>query len=592
MNEYEQLRALLLGDELASIKHIQEELIRLQQSIDNPEELIRQIAPHFSGMLKHASSVESAQFEASIVHAIEQLIEHGSKESYDTIIQKLSPTLYKELHHYTATHKEQVSDLLYPVVGGMISKYVAQMLQDMMNDINAKIQHGLSIQNMKRKIRAKVQGIDESELLLYESMPLHVKAALLIHKPMGAVMVHRVDEGDNIDEPEMVGSMLTALTDFINNWIHKQEEFSEVSEINYGGSKIYLEATGSSYLAVLIDGQSTQELTRTTNKVLGGILDCCSTQIQDFNGDFSQLPRDRIYELMAPLFMLNQHHATSAQQPPSKWPLIIIAGLLVVTMGWLYFNAYKKEAFKEMMMQRIETNPHLTLYAIDAQWNDNTLVFHGKLPNAKLNEEMSGILMSKKFPYEIENRVIVIEPLKDYGKSKRLIEKQIALLNQDRGTRLFSKVNNGIVYISGETANTQKLHDAVSIIKELDAITHVYTEVTSIDAEEPAIYFKSGSYVLAKEYYPIIEEIATMLQKFPSSHLTLIGYSSPSKDIAQNLLLAEHRAQSVADALISLGIGADRITCKGMSQAPLFSDNNNSKSQCVKFYWYNIARQR
>ncbi len=591
MNELERLRELLLGDELQSVQHIEAELLHLQKSLEHPEALIHHIVPHFSKMLVNASSQDHAAFEKAVVHALNSLIEQASAESYEPVIAKISPLIYRELHRYTVSHKEEVSDLLYPVVGGMISKYVSQMLQDMMNDINAKIQHGLSVQNIKRKIRAKLQGVDESELLFYESMPVHIKAVLLIHKPMGAIIAHRVDEGGSIDEPEMVGSMLTALTDFINNWIHKQEQFSDVNEINYGGSKIYLESSGHSYLAVLLDGQTTQDVIATTNEVLEKILDNYATPIQKFDGDLASLPAHDIRKLFTPLFALN-HHSTPDAQTPSKWPLAAIVLVLLALGGWLYYSQYQKEHFQAMILERIRTNPHLALYAINTAWQDNALVIQGKVPNQKLKDEIFNVVMTKKFPYEIENRVLVVKPLKDYAKSKHLIAKQIAILNSDPHTNLSYSVADGIVSISGETASPKELKQAAAIIAELDAIKHLYINVTDVSDRDYSLYFKSGTSAIEKQHAPLLETIASLLHKHPQAHLTIIGYSSPSKDIVQNTLLAKSRAQNTTAALIALGIAPQRITTQWIPQPPLFRENNISKSQCVKFYWYNIAQER
>ncbi len=590
MSELERLRQLLLGDELRSVAHIEAELQQLQERLEYPERLIEHIAPHFSKMLVDASTQEHAAFENAVVCALNTLVEHGSKASYEPVIKKISPLIYRELHNYTITHKEDVSDLLYPVVGGMISKYVSQMLQDMMNDINAKIQHGLSIQNIKRKIQAKVQGIDEAELLLYESLPVHVKAVLLIHKPMGAMIAHRVDKGNHINEPEMLGSMLTALTDFINNWIHQQEQFRDVNEINYGESKIHLESSGHSYLAVLLDGQTTQDVVTATNEVLTAILDHYATDIQEFDGDLSSMPVHEIETLFTPLFALNQHKPAK-DQPPSKWPLAIIAFLLLTLGAWSYYTHYQKEHFQAMIATRIQNNPHLALYAISTSWQDNTLVIEGKVPNAKLNDELFNTLMTKKFPYDIDNRVLVLKPLEDYAKSKRLIAKQIAVLNSDPYTNLTYDVTNGTVTITGEATSPQRLQQVADIITELDAIKHLYINVTYTKSRHHSLYFKNGASDIDKEHAPLLERIAAHLEQYPQTHLGVIGYSSPSKNLLQNRRIAKKRAQNVTDALIALGVSPQRITTRWMAQPPLFHENNNSASQCVKFYWYNTVQE-
>ena len=128
MNEFERLKQLILSDELQSVRHIEVELRRLQNTLDHPEALVQHITPHFSKMLVNASSQERDAFETAVIHALNSLIEHGSQRSYASVIENISPLIYKELCRYTASHKDQVSDLLYPVVGGMITKYPKPLL--------------------------------------------------------------------------------------------------------------------------------------------------------------------------------------------------------------------------------------------------------------------------------------------------------------------------------------------------------------------------------------------------------------------------------------------------------------------------------
>ncbi|RUM63594.1 MAG: hypothetical protein DSZ03_05125 [Sulfurimonas sp.] len=345
-------------------------------------------------------------------------------------------------------------------------------------------------------------------------------------------------------------------------------------------------------MAVLLDGQSTQKLITTTNKVLESVLDQYATSIQKFDGNLSLLPTQEIQELLTPLFWLNQHddHQT-AEQPLSKWPLAVIALLLLTLGGWWYYVQYQKEQFVAMISERIHTNPHLALYAITTSWQDSdTLAIKGRVPSQKLKDEITTTLMSKKFPYALENRVLVSEPLKDYAKSKRLIAKQVALLNANLQTNLTCDVTNGIVTISGETALAQQLKHAIDLIAQFDAIKHVYSNVTLLQKNNDRLYFRSGMSAIAPRHAPLLEHIAAQLQQYPHAQLSVIGYASPSKNIVSNTLLSKQRAQNATAALIALGVSPQRIRTQWINQVPLFSDTNSSKSQCVKFYWYNMSK--
>jgi outer membrane protein OmpA-like peptidoglycan-associated protein len=586
MNELEQLKSLILHDEQEAIEQIHQDLLHLHQKIDDEQRLFDLVAPHFSQLLLHASEYEVQHFKEAVAVAISNLLKSEADGSFEPVIQKLSPLIYNELRKYIHNHKENVTDLLYPVVGSMISKYVAQMLQDMMNDVNEKIQNGLSIENIKRKMTAKFKGLDESELLLYESLPMDVKAVLLIHKQMGAVITHRIDSKSSIDEPEMVASMLTALTDFINSWIDKQDSFNEVNEINYGTSKIYLEASGHSYLAVLIEGQVTQEFVNVTHTVYKNILEKFAPQIQEFDGDLSTLPSAEINTLFDPLFTC-KNFETNEKKELKKWPLLLVVLLLSSVFGYFYYVNYKKESFKAMVLERIHTNEHLTLYNIDASWQDETLIIEGRVPTQKLKEYLFDIVMTKKFDYDVENSVLVVTPLVDYDKTKEMIQKQLDLLNRDAYTDLSFSMNNGVVTLHGNIVSSKQLAILVDILKNRSNVKDLLLDVSLFKPDQDnTIYFAKNSFTLEKEALLKIEKIVFWMMKNRKSKIDVVGYASKSSNITSNMKIAKARAESVKKALTKLHVNPKRFSIKWIPQPPLFSEGDGLNSRCVKIYWH------
>jgi len=586
MNELEQLKSLILHDEQEAIRQIHQDLLQLHHKIDDEQRLFDLVAPHFSQLLSHASKNELEHFKEAVVTATSNLLDSEEDGSFEPVIQKLSPLIYRELRKYIHEHKENVTDLLYPVVGSMISKYVAQMLQDMMNDVNEKIQNGLSIENIKRKITAKIKGVDESELFLYEALPVHVKAVLLIHKQMGAVIAHRIDSKSSIDEPEMVASMLTALTDFINSWLDKQDSFNEVNEINYGTSKIYLEASGHSYLAVLIEGQVTQEFVNVTQTVYKSILEKFAPQIQEFDGDLSTLPEDEIMTLFEPLFTC-KNFETQKKKELKKWPLLLIATLLISIFTYFYYINYKRESFKAMVLERIHTDEHLALYNIDVSWQEETLVIDGKVPNEKLKEHLFDIVMTKKFDYDVKNSILVVTPLVDYDLTKEMIQKQLDLFNSDLHTDLTFSMKSGVVTLSGEMASSKKLGILVDIIKKSDHVKEVLLDISLFEPRhDNTIYFSKNSATLESDALLKIEKVAFWMLKKRSSKLDIIGYASKSSNIASNMKIAKARAESVKNALIKLHVNPERLSIKWIPYPPLFNEEDGLNSRCVKIYWH------
>ncbi len=63
------------------------------------------------------------------------------------------------------------------VIGSTIAKYIAEVIRS----INEKMENALSIEGITRKIRAKIQGTSEAELILKEVTPFQVRAMLLFY---------------------------------------------------------------------------------------------------------------------------------------------------------------------------------------------------------------------------------------------------------------------------------------------------------------------------------------------------------------------------------------------------------------------------
>ena len=185
--------------------------------------------------------------------------------SSEHIKEKISPVVATAIKQSIKSSKNDVVDSLYPIIGSMITKYVSRTFEDMINSINNQIRNRLSFRAISRKLRAKVQGISETELLLKESSKACIKTLFLIDKNSGVVLTTLENKNSTISEPEMVASMLTAIRSFINDWVDKNEENKELNTIDYGGSKIIIESSSSCYLAAIVDGAITKE----TYKIIG-----------------------------------------------------------------------------------------------------------------------------------------------------------------------------------------------------------------------------------------------------------------------------------------------------------------------------------
>jgi hypothetical protein len=265
--EYDQLRELLLAPEASSLRTLAGDLEVIRRQLHDPSELAQLIQP----LLADVAGREDAPLRVALIQALVPVLEHAIREntriSASTLATALAPTSTRAIARYydeapdrasadlaplvSAAIKETVRgerdamiDALYPVIGSTISKYVSETLASLVRQMNERIESGLSVRGLTRKIRARVTGVSEAELLLRESVPVHIDAAFLIHAASGLVMAQAQAPEIPLLDPDLLSGMLTAIRSLFNDSMNTPGQPQELDQISYGESTIILEVAG------------------------------------------------------------------------------------------------------------------------------------------------------------------------------------------------------------------------------------------------------------------------------------------------------------------------------------------------------------
>ncbi len=91
------------------------------------------------------------------------------------------------------------------------------------------------------------------------------------------------------------------------------------------------------------------------------------------------------------------------------------------------------------------------------------------------------------------------------------------------------------------------------------------------------VLFASGQAQLIEGGRSSLEEVVDLLQTEPDKKIRVEGHTDASGESEDNLLLSEQRANAVREALISLGVLADRVTASGMGEDfPIASNDDEA----------------
>lgn len=322
----------------------------------------------------------------------------------------------------------------------------------MMESINHKIEDGLSINRYKRKIKSKLTGVSETELLLEENSDATLYALFVIEKESGLLVSEAQLKEHAIEDAHMVASMASAIKDFINDWIATHKSENEVQILSYGNATLYIESAGSVYLIAFLDSEPDYEQRREINTFFAQIVKQYADFFQTFDGDDSAQEVKGISSLL-------EEHLKEKNQPkvqkkskinPAKYMVWILILTALAYLSYLGNNLYYKSSIEKMIHKK-------TGQYIDVTYSYDKIILDGYVDSIETVERVE-TLISRVHIKPIYNHLSI--PVK-----------QIALLMKEKEDE--------------QKSLAAKYIQQQNIIKEenLNAITHLNTKITTLQDE-------------------------------------------------------------------------------------------------------------
>jgi len=246
-------------------------------------------------------------------------------------------------------------DALYPILGGMVSKYVAQAIKKLMESVNQQIEQGLSLKRYKRKAKALFTGVSEAELILEEASDAHILALFVLQKESALLIAEAQLKESIIGDPHMVASMASAIKDFISDWVASSEEPKEVQIMSYSNITLYIESAGSVYLIAFLDTEPDFKVRESINGFFAALVGRYSTFFQKFDGDDAapevQKITDEMHTYLHNQTTLDEINFDAQKTSTIKYVLVGLGVLLLLYISYKGYENYKLYALEEKIFQ-------------------------------------------------------------------------------------------------------------------------------------------------------------------------------------------------------------------------------------------------
>ncbi|NER47865.1 MAG: OmpA family protein [Symploca sp. SIO1A3] len=570
-----------------------EEIMRLLEKLVHPEKLEprlraleQKIYERIDELIEQNTSKNRVAMGEALAAAIPIAISQQINKSPKEIANSLAPEMAEAIREQVLLERDAMVDALYPVIGSTISSYIGSELRA----INEQIEHAFSVDAVSRKVRAKVRGVSEAELLLKETMHSLIRAIFLVHKGSGLVISDvQPSEGEKL-ESDMVAGMLTAIRSFASDCMANSGNLSELDEIYYGTSRIILEAAGYCYMAVVVDGEPPQLLIQKIRDTLRKIVENYGEDIKSFEGDPETIP-PQVHSLVESLIY-------ERLEEKKKLPVAVLASalaafaLLCVPLGiYWHKRGINRNLESDIELALAYSAPEVSVYQLKVDANQKTMKLGGRVPNGYMSRKVEKIAQEIAPTLEVDNRIVVLDLPPDPVLAVEEVKRVAYNLNQTEGVDISAKYVDGVVTLEGNVIMAEgDIPDLTQTFEEIPGVKSVNNSTkTSLPKIDTRLYFQVDSAELkSAELSQKLPKVQEFLEEYPKVHLRLTGYSDPSdlRPLDVDRSLAKKRAKTVQDILIQQGIAPERLQdISGTTEPPPGWDNSQSMElhRCVIF---------
>jgi flagellar motor protein MotB len=316
----EALRSVLIEQERAA-------LAKLQQKFDDPE----QFAEAVSGVLASAFALAGTRDER--------------------LAAVMAPTMERATQASIRRDPSTLVGILYPLMGPVIRKSIAETLDGTLSGLNQAFKHGLSWQGLKWRLEAYRSGASFADVVLKHTVVFRVEHLFLIHRKTGLLLEHVAAPQVTAQDPHLVSSMLAAIQDFVRDSFNEKGGGSagSIDSVRLGDLLLWCEEGPSALLAAVIRGNPPDALHGILRDTLARIHEELRTALEDFNGDSAPLG-----DLASRLQVCLQEQEQPREKTLSPWLWALPLALVLLVGAWTVrrsVEAHRVEAYVQSLGQ-------------------------------------------------------------------------------------------------------------------------------------------------------------------------------------------------------------------------------------------------
>ncbi len=566
--DIEKLRQLLFEEDQEKIRQLQEEIDRLRQQISDKEALIETLDP-----------------------VLGDAISRRIGQAKDEMAEALAPVMGAAIKTQIANAKEDIVDALYPVIGATIRKSIAEAMRNLARTVNEQVERALSFRIWWQRIKSKITGVPQDQLILKEALPFTIHNILFIHQETGILLADYTPGEDTIEgvNQELVGGMLTAITDFARS-ISDSSGTHELREIQYEDMTIFLEMGRYAWLAVVTSGAEPDhfrtQVARTENQLHNRFY----KELRDFSGDTSVFAPVR--ELLKQLYNRVMHPADlpageAAEQSQSQagLKLILAVGLILLAfLAWRNLPDYLAErSLRNALQEHLVATGKAGEAEVDIRVKGAEILVSGVVADRAQQAEIIDFLSGQRGERLLIDHLRLAGPAVSLAQVREAAMQRLAGATDIDPAALQFRIDGDMLTISGVVKNQEQRLLVASMLAETLPFRVIINDLDITDPLQEMlpvqIFFPRGSVTPTAADSSALRELVDLLKGTDFTAIRISGYSDASGTPASQERTARLRAQRTRALLVALGLPGEKIKIRAFAATDAARQDRSEKVQ-------------
>jgi outer membrane protein OmpA-like peptidoglycan-associated protein len=554
-----------------------------------------------------------ARFRSSVAATLEGALRDVEVANHRQVSDALAPLVVRTVRTEVEASSDALPGKLYPHIGSMVRDYVRSAIRDLMEDINQRLEDGLTKNRLSLRLRSWTTGRSMAELALADTGRFEVDELHLIRRGSGELLAHwsrSAPEGAQPDGKDaLFGGMLTAMTAFIEE-VYEADK-AGLRTIDFGGHTIYLRGSPMHLLAAKCRGHAGAGLQTLLDEEFLRTLEADVT-----TPDLAALAARLEAGIAERQERMREQQRRSGMRP-LRFLLWLLALALATFFGWQGYVTYKTDTLQAAVDRVIAGTPALKGYPTRAEVarggtridvsglapsgdirTDLLKRLHDIAPAAVVTERISIVPGAESADLandavRTRERIAGLEARLDAivatlgGITKSMDGMNASLDTMARSATIASELQDIRKEISGLTTSLGSTAKSATVDTEFQALRR---EIAAL-APKPnprgdlerwlqthAIFFADDTtYSVPARTDAALDALASLMRR-TDVVVRIIGYTDERGSTDRNLPLALARADRVAADLVRRGIDASRLRTVGRTALLDISQRSGTSS--------------